>query len=149
MTIVSRGTQPPPVPGLDLTTGTRSLFFYKVTCPVCQLSAPVTQRIEEAYPGTVAGIGQDPDEKLLAFAREYRWTFDSTPDLPPYDVSEAYGIRVVPTVVLIHDGVVDDVVESWDRDGYNRVSSRLAGLTGRTAVAASEQGDGLPSFRPG
>jgi hypothetical protein len=149
MTVITIGATAPAVQGVDLTNGTRALFFYKVTCPVCQMAGPIAQRLEAAYPGTVAGVGQDPEAKLSDFAREYAWTFDSTPDLPPYEVSEAYGIRVVPTVVLVQDNSVADVVESWDRDGYHRLSSELAGLTGRSPVALSQEGDGLPSFRPG
>jgi len=41
------------------------------------------------------------------------------------------------------------VVESWDRDGYNRIAKRLAQATGSPAGAVSDPGDGLPSFRPG
>ena len=147
--MITRGTTAPAVPGVDLTSGTRALFFYKVTCPVCEMVAPLSERLEAAYPGTVAGIGQDPEERLGDFAGRFAWSFPSTPDLPPYDVSEAFGIRVVPTVVLVQNDTVDDVVESWDRDGWNRLASRLADLTGRSPVAISQEGDGLPSFRPG
>jgi thiol-disulfide isomerase/thioredoxin len=149
MSVITVGTKAPPVPGVDLDAGTRALFFYKVTCPVCQMVAPLTEELEAAYPGTVAVIGQDPDDKLGAFAGEYGWSFDSTQDAPPYDVSEAYGIRVVPTFVMVSEGNVVDVVESWDRDAWNGFSSRLAELTGRDAVTVSREGDELPSFRPG
>ena len=149
MTVITKGAVAPAIPGVDLTTGTRTLFFYKVTCPVCQMTGPIAQRLEAAYPGTVAGIGQDPDQKLDTFAAEYGWQFDSHSDAPPYDVSEAYGIRVVPTVVVVKDGKVDDLVESWDRDGYERVNARLAELTGRDPVALVTAADDLPSFRPG
>ncbi|HEY7280353.1 MAG TPA: hypothetical protein VID47_02060 [Actinomycetota bacterium] len=149
MSVITVGSEAPPVPGVDLDVPARALFFYKVTCPVCQMAAPVSQQLEAAYPSTVAGIGEDPEDKLARFAGEYGWSFDSTPDLPPYDVSEAYGIRVVPTFVLVSEGRVVDVVESWDRDAWNGFSSRLAGLTGRDATVVSTAGDGLPSFRPG
>ena len=149
MSVITVGSEAPPVPGVDLDVAARALFFYKVTCPVCQMTAPISQDLEAAYPDSVAGIGQDPREKLDAFAGEYQWSFGSTPDLPPYDVSEAYGIRVVPTFVLVSEGRVVDIVESWDRDAWNGFSSRLAGLTGRSPTVVSTTGDGLPSFRPG
>jgi hypothetical protein len=47
------------------------------------------------------------------------------------------------------DGAVVDVVESWDRDGLNEMSKRLADLAGFPHASISEPGDGLPSFRPG
>jgi hypothetical protein len=149
MTVISNGSPAPPVPGLDLAEGPRALWFYKVTCPVCQLVAPLSQGLEAAYPGTVAGIGQDPMEALDDYAARYGWSFASTPDLPPYGVSDAYGIRVVPTLVLVNDGTVAGVVESWDRDGYNRLSSQLAELAGHPAALLSQDNDGLPPFRPG
>jgi hypothetical protein len=47
------------------------------------------------------------------------------------------------------DGRIDDVVQSWDREGYNRVSARLAELTGAGFVEISNESDGLPAFKPG
>ncbi len=149
MSVITVGSGAPPVPGVDLDVPAKALYFYKVTCPVCQMAAPISEQLETAHPGTVTGIGQDPAEKLSAFAGEYGWSFESTPDPPPYDVSEAYGIRVVPTFVLVSEGRVVDVVQSWDRHAWNDFSSRLAELTGRDATVLSTAGDGLPTFRPG
>jgi hypothetical protein len=56
----------------------------------------------------------------------------------------------VPTLFVVDGGgIVADVVESWDREGYNRASRTLAGLLGADAVVISEPSDGLPEFRPG
>ncbi|HEY7400662.1 MAG TPA: redoxin domain-containing protein [Actinomycetota bacterium] len=146
--VIEAGSLAPPTPGAP--TGAHALLFYKVTCPTCQMAAPPMDRLERAYPGRIAGIGQDPAEKLEAFSRTYAMTFPSEPDLPPYDVSNAYGIEHVPTLVVVDaDGVVADVVESWDRDGLNRASGRLASLLGAEPAVVSEPGDGLPEFRPG
>ena len=82
-------------------------------------------------------------------ARSYGMTFSSTTDGPPYPVSEAYGIEVVPTLVLVDAGTVADVVVSWDRDGWNRVVRELAERSGEPFRPVSEPGDGLPAFRPG
>jgi peroxiredoxin len=147
---VTAGSNAPPLPGVDFQAGPLALFFYKVTCPVCQMAAPKVQGFEQAYPGRIVGIGQDPQEKLTAFAGEFGMGFRSLMDAPPYDVSNAYGIEVVPTTVLVdRDGTVLDSVESWDRDGLNRVSARLAELTGSPPTEISSNADGLPPFRPG
>jgi len=135
---------------MDFAAGPTALFFYKVTCPVCQMAAPAARKFEQAYPGRIAGIGQDPAEKLAEFDRQYGLGFATVADLPPYDTSNAYGIISVPTLFLVGtDGMVLESVPSWDRDGYNAVSQRLAGLTGGAYVPISEPGDGLPPFRPG
>jgi thiol-disulfide isomerase/thioredoxin len=149
MPALASGSTAPDISGVSFSDGPKAVFFYKVTCPVCQMAAPAAQAIEAAYPGRILGVGQDPEEKLVAFDREYGMGFPRQPDLPPYDVSNAYGVEVVPTVFVVQDSTVLDTVESWDRDGYNRVSRRLAELTGTPFVEISTPGDGLPPFRPG
>ena len=143
------GATAPTVPSFDPGAGPKVLFFYKVTCPVCQMAAPKAQRFEEAYPGTILGVGQDPKEKLLSFSREFGLTFRSVPDAEPYDVSNKWGIRVVPTAFLVEGDNVLDTVESWDRDGLNRISKSLAEMTGSSYRPISDPDDGLPPFRPG
>jgi thiol-disulfide isomerase/thioredoxin len=127
----------------------RAIVFYKVTCPVCQMAAPKVQALADAYPDRVTAVGQDPPDRLEAFAGRYGMRVPTVPDLPPYDMSEAFGVRTVPTVFLVDDGTVVDTVEGWDRAGFNRVSERLAELTGAAYRPVSEAGDGLPPFRPG
>jgi thiol-disulfide isomerase/thioredoxin len=143
------GSEAPPVPGLEVSSGPKVLFFYKVTCPVCQMAAAPASRFEQAYPGRIRGIGQDPEERLAEFDRAYGLGFPSIADLPPYTISNAYGIRAVPTTFLVEDGSILDTVESWDRDGLNRASKQLASMLGADYVSISEAGDGLPPFRPG
>jgi thiol-disulfide isomerase/thioredoxin len=124
-------------------------MFYKVTCPTCQIAAPVAERFHQAFPDRFLGVGQDPGEKLDQFAQELGTSFPSVADEPPYPLSDAYGVRTVPTVFVIDDGNVVDVVESWDRDGWNRVAAKLGALAGIQAESVSWDGDGLPPFRPG
>jgi len=114
------------------------------------VAAPAFDRLAAASGGAVLGIGQDPADRLSAFGREFGASFPTEPDLPPYPVSDAYGIEHVPTLVVVDgDGRVADVVESWDRDGANRAAATLATLLGVEPAAVSEPGDGLPAFRPG
>jgi len=144
------GSPAPAVPGVDFGEGPRALFLYKVTCPVCQMAAPKVQRLQEAYPGRIVGIGEDPDEELEAFGRRFGLSFASSPDLPPYELSNAYGIRTVPTTFLVgRDGIIVRTVESWDREGLNELSKTLAELSGAAYAPISEPADGLPPFRPG
>ena len=62
----------------------------------------------------------------------------------PYPASDAFGIDTVPTLFRVdEDGTVRDAVVSWDRDAWNRFAEDAGG------AAVSEEGDGLPPFRPG
>ena len=150
MAPLAPGSAAPPIDGIDLGTGPKALFFYKVTCPVCRMAAPKSAALHDAYPGRIVGIGEDPAAKLVEFAREYGVGFDSVPDPPPYAASSAYGIETVPTLFVIDArGVIVETVESWDRGGYNRASAALAKLTGLPYVEVSNEHDGLPPFRPG
>lgn len=143
------GTAAPEISGADLSSGPTAVFFYKVTCPTCQIAAPVAERLHGTFPDHFVALVQDPPERVAEFEEEYGTTFDSVTDAPPYPLSDAYGIEVVPTLFLVEDGVVTDVAESWDRAGWNRVGARLAGVLGRSVAPLSEEGDGLPTFRPG
>jgi thiol-disulfide isomerase/thioredoxin len=146
---LDQGAPAPPIPGIDLKDGPVAVFFYKVTCPTCQMAAPVAERLSRAHPERLVGVAQDPPERVEAFAREYGTTFHSVTDTEPYEASNAYGIRTVPTLFVIENHAVVDTVESWDRDGWNRVAAYLGTATGSPAEPVSTQGDGLPPFRPG
>jgi thiol-disulfide isomerase/thioredoxin len=143
------GTVAPPIDGTDVSEGPRAVVFYKVTCPTCQIAAPVAERLHEGFPGLLVGVAQDPREKIEQFEQEMRTSFPSVSDQPPYEVSNAWGIRAVPTLFVLSDAKVADVVESWDRDGWNRAAARLGALTGTSSESLSWDGDGLPPFRPG
>jgi hypothetical protein len=146
---ISVGSVTPPVDAVVI-RGPHALVFYKVTCSTTQLAAPPISRLGDAYPGAVAGVGQDAPEDLAAFAATYGWRFPQVPDLAPYAASDAYGIVSAPTVVVVDgEGRVADVVESWDREGMNRASSTLADLLHTDPAILSEPDDGLPEFKPG
>ena len=150
MVALPPGSAAPPIPGVDFGSGPTALFFYKVTCPVCQMAAPKVQGYERAYPGRIVGVGQDPAAKLADFGEAFGMSFPYVSDPDPYRLSDAYGIRVVPTTFLVAtDGTVRESVESWDRHGLNTVSRELASLTGTEYRPISLEGDGLPAFRPG
>ena len=144
------GSAAPAIDGVDLKDGPTALFFYKVSCPVCRMSAPQVARFQAAYPGRIVGVGEDPAAALGSFSHEHGVTFPSVSDAPPYPASDAYGIEAVPTLFVV-DGTarIVETVESWDRAGYNRASRTLADLTGLPYLEVSNEGDGLPPFRPG
>jgi thiol-disulfide isomerase/thioredoxin len=150
MSPLAVGDVAPPVPGVAFGAGPVGLFFYKVTCPTCQLAAPTMGAFERAFPGRVIGVGQDPEEKLARFTRDYSMGIPSIEDAPPYPVSNAYAIVSVPTLYLVgEDGRLLESIGAWDRSGFNRVARRIAELTGGEPVEVSSPDDGLPEFKPG
>ena len=144
------GDAAPPLPGVDFGGGPVGVFFYKVTCPTCQLAAPVIGAFERAYPRRVMAVGQDPANDLTRFSSEYRMGVPSIEDAPPYPISDAYRVASVPTLYLVGDGGrLLEFVGAWDRAGFNRVAHRIAELTGLEAADVSSPDDGLPDFKPG
>jgi hypothetical protein len=144
------GDVAPAVPGVAFDDGPRGLFFYKVTCPTCRLAASRMRAFEDAFPGRMIGIGQDPEEDLVGFTREHAMEIRSIEDAPPYPLSDAYAVVSVPTLFLVgEDGRLLESVGAWDRTGFNRVAGRIAELTDAEPVEISSPGDGLPDFKPG
>lgn len=123
--------------------GPTVLAFFKVTCPVCQMTAPKVQALADAGV-RVTAIGEDPAPRLIAYAERYGQNVPTLTEPPPYRVSDAYGVSAVPTLFLVDmDGLIQQAVAGWDRDGWNA----LAAAAGAPPVSRS--GDGLPPFRPG
>jgi thiol-disulfide isomerase/thioredoxin len=144
---LASGDAAPPLPGVG--DGAHAVFFYKVTCPTCQMAAPAAERLFRSFPDRFVAVGQDPPERIDAFAAEYGTSFSAISEPPPYELSTAYRISSVPTLVLVEDGRVLESVESWNRDAWNALAARLGDLAGVGAEPLSHPGDGLPPFRPG
>lgn len=150
MELIEVGAQAPEVPGVRFGEGPVALFFYKDSCPVCQMASPTTAAFESAYPGRLVGVSQDSPERAEAFASKYGFAARSVSDLAPYTASNAYGVSAVPTLVLVgEDGTVEDVSGAWDREAWNRISARIADAIGAAPVVISDPSDGRPPFKPG
>ena len=119
------------------------LAFFKTSCPVCRMSAPVVQAIADTGVRVVA-IGEDPPKALAAFAADEGLTLTTLSESEPYPVSSAYGLDTVPSLFLVDEaGLVRDAVVSWDRDEWNRFAVAAGGSE------VSNEADGRPAQRPG
>ena len=81
------------------------LAFFKIGCPVCQFTFPFLERLYQRYQSpnlTIVGISQNGPEKTAAFNKEYGVTFPVLLDEESkgYVVSNAYGLSMVPTLIL-------------------------------------------------
>jgi thiol-disulfide isomerase/thioredoxin len=120
------------------------LAFFKTSCPVCKMVAPMLTRLAEAGVRVVA-IGEDPAADLTRYGDEQGQRVTATLTEPaPYAVSEAYGLEAVPTVFLIGpDGAVENAIPGWSRDMWNALAESVG------APPLSTPDDGLRPFRPG
>lgn len=138
----------------DLSTGEPTLLvFFKTTCPTCKMALPVygemALRYGDALP--VVAVSQDPMLVTVPWLASHGFgglALDDTSDR--YAVSGAFGIRSVPTGVLVdREGVVSQVVVGWDRAAMNSLAAHLGALTGRSAQPVSTPADGRPPQKPG
>jgi peroxiredoxin len=120
------------------------LAFFKTSCPVCKMVAPMLTKLSEAGVRVVA-VGEDPADDLTRYADEQGQQVSATLTEPaPYAVSEAYGLEAVPSVFLIGpDGSVETAIPGWSRDPWNALAESVG------APPLSTPDDGLRPFRPG
>ena len=124
------------------------LAFFKSTCPVCQMTLPVLERIHRGRtPGSleVWGISQDDAETTQEFAAEFGTSFGMLLDTEEsgYPASNAYGISHVPSLFLVErDGSI-----AWSLEGFNK--RELSALAGRVGVNLFRAGDNVPEWKAG
>jgi peroxiredoxin len=95
------------------------LAFFKISCPVCQLTLPYLERVHQAGALAIYGISQNDARDTQQFAARYGVTFPMLLDTEKsgFPASNAYGISSVPTMFLIErDGVIAQVMQGWRRD---------------------------------
>ena len=117
------------------------LNFYNSTCPWCQTEMPrladVYRRQDEVSVHVLGIVTADDQTAAAAFAQDKRLEFASVLD-SEHQVSDAYAIERVPTVVLINEeGVIARV--------YQGASEQLAGVVEQTLLAAAG-GAELPEY---
>src|SRR5690348_153828 len=78
----------------ELRRGPVVLAFFKISCPVCQYTFPMLERLHRAYPGAaIYGVSQNSAKDTQRFCREFGVTFPVLVDDPKdYVASNAYGL---------------------------------------------------------
>ena len=108
-----------------LAAGPALLAFFKISCPVCQLTAPYLERLAANNAIQVIGISQDDAGATRGFMQRYGATFPALLDLSSenYPASNAYGITSVPSLFLLErDGTIERVLAA----SRSTISKRLA-----------------------
>jgi len=124
------------------------LAFFRVDCPVCQLTWPFLERLHQAVPSTqlrVVGISQDDASETNSFAQEFGSSFPLLLDRGQsgYAVSNAYGVYTVPSLFLVERGGT----VSWSSGGF--VKADLEELGSRFGVSLFRQEDHVPAWKAG
>ena len=136
----------------ELKRGPVVLAFFKISCPVCQYTAPFLERLHQAYPkAAIYGVSQNPAKDAERFAREFGVTFPILLDEPKsYPASNAYGLTNVPSIFYIApDGTIEVSCVGWSRQDIEEIGRRLAQGQQQTALPLFNPGEQIADFRAG
>jgi peroxiredoxin len=128
-----------------LSRGPAVLAFYKVNCPVCQLTLPYLERIEASGRLPVFAISQNDADDSRAFNRRFGVTMPTLLDAEEngFPVSNAFGISSVPTLFLVEpDGAVARVIEGWQKKEIEKLGAEAG-------VNPFREGDSVPDWKAG
>lgn len=104
------------------------LAFFKVSCPVCQLTFPFLERMSGNDGMQVIAISQDDAAPTNAFRDRFGVTFPTLLDeaREGYAVSNAFGISSVPSLFLIEtDGLVSHSVAGFSKRDLEAIGKRV------------------------
>jgi len=136
-----------PTQSLDdiLERGPVLLAFFKISCPVCQLTAPYLQRLSLNNTLQVIGISQDDAGATRGFAERLGVTFPTLLDLSSedYPASNAYGISSVPSMFLLErDGTITRAFPGFSKRDFEEIGARVG-------VLPFAPGDQVPEWKAG
>lgn len=127
--------------------------FFKISCPVCQFTAPFLERLFRRYGGdgvTVLGISQDDRKASAKFASQFGITFPIALDEEGYPASNAYGLSMVPTIFLIDtDGTVKVSSMGFAKSDLEAIASELASRRKIAPAALFGADERVPAQKPG
>ena len=121
------------------------LVFFKISCPVCQLTLPFLERLNNTGILPVYGISQNGARDTRDFNEDFGVTFPTLLDDEDegFPASNAFGISSVPTLFLVErDGAISRVVEGWSK-------KEMEWLGARAGAAVFRQGDNVPEWKAG
>jgi peroxiredoxin len=128
-----------------LAGGPALLAFYKISCPVCQLTVPYLERLSASSALQVVGISQDDTKATRGFMQRFGLTFTTLLDLSDedYPASNAYGITSVPTLFLIeNDGVIGRSIAGFSKRDFEDLGVRAG-------VSPFNADDHVPEWKAG
>jgi peroxiredoxin len=128
-----------------LTGGSALLAFFKVSCPVCQMTFPFLERIHAAGAVRIFGVSQNEPADTREFNQEFGVTFPTLLDSEDsgFPASNNYGISSVPTMFLVEpEGRIANVIEGWRKKD-------IEGLAAPAAASLFRPGEYVPEWKAG
>ena len=125
--------------------GPALLAFFKISCPVSQLTFPFLERLHAAGTLAVYGISQNDARDTRDFNEDFGVTFPALLDDEDdgFPASNAFGISSVPTLFLVErDGAISHVIEGWRK-------KEMEFLAAKAGVPVFRQGDNVPEWKAG
>lgn len=127
--------------------------FFKISCPVCQFTAPFLERLFRRYGRdgvSFLGLSQDDAKASAKFAAQYGVTFPIAVDAKGYPASNAYGLTMVPTVFLIDkDGTVKVSSMGFAKQDLETIAAELAGRQKIAPAPLFSPDEHIPAQKPG
>ncbi|HVT91265.1 MAG TPA: TlpA disulfide reductase family protein [Bryobacteraceae bacterium] len=102
------------------------LAVFKISCPVCQLTLPILERISGGALRFVA-VSQDNAASSSSFALKFRITFPVLldPAAGGYPVSNALGVSSVPSIFVIEtDGIISKSFAGFSKADIEELGRR-------------------------
>jgi peroxiredoxin len=112
-----------------LSKGPALLAFYKISCPVCQLTFPYLERLAAGGAIQIIGISQDDLAATEGFNQRFGVTFSTLLDQAKenYPASNAFGITNVPSLFLVEpDGRIASAFSGFSKRDMEAVGKRAA-----------------------
>jgi peroxiredoxin len=129
--------------------------FFKVNCPVCQLTFPYLERLYKAYGHsgkfTFIGVSQNDARDTEHFNRQFGVTFPILLDESrKYPGSNAYGLTNVPSIFMISsEGEIEFSIVGWSRNDMEDLNQTLAEISGSKPAHLFHPGEQVPDYKPG
>ncbi len=128
-----------------LEEGPALLAFFKIGCPVCQMTMPFLERLVGQKSLQIIGISQDDPAATRKFNDRFGVTFATLLDEPKagYPASNAFGITNVPSMfVLERDGTISRAFAGFSKKDIQALGERVG-------IQPFKPDEKVPEFRPG
>jgi len=128
-----------------LAKGPALLAFFKVGCPVCQLTFPFVERMAANDAVQILGISQDDVKGTREFNDRFGVTFPTLLDESKsgYPVSNQFGISSVPTFFMIEtDGSISKSFAGFSKRDLEELGERMR-------VKPFQPDEKVPEFKAG